>query len=75
MLFMANNDLVSYGNFLDESEQIMSWMMDEFIHWPKPYRLLSATCDAILSLMIEKGVENHLISGNNSIIPQKICKE
>ena len=26
---------------------------DEFIHWPKPYLLLSATCDEILSWMIE----------------------
>ena len=28
-------------------------MMDEFIHWPKPYLLLSATSDEILSWMIE----------------------
>jgi hypothetical protein len=28
-------------------------MMDEFILWPKPYILLLATCDEILSWMIE----------------------
>ena len=38
---------------LMNSEQIFSWMMDEFIHWPKPYLLLSTTCDDILSWMIE----------------------
>ena len=28
-------------------------MMDEFIHWPKSYLLLSTTCDEVLSWMIE----------------------
>ena len=31
----------------------MSWMMDEFIYWPKPYLLLSAICDETWSWMIE----------------------
>jgi hypothetical protein len=31
----------------------LSWMMYEFIHWPKPYLHLSATCDEILSWMIK----------------------
>ena len=33
--------------------QILSWMMDEFIHWPKPSLLLSSTCDELLSWMIK----------------------
>ena len=24
---------------------MLSWVMDEFTHWPKPYLLLSASCD------------------------------
>ena len=28
-------------------------MMDEFIHWPKPYLRLSETCDERLAWMIE----------------------
>ena len=39
--------------------------MDEFIHWPKPYLLLSATCDEILSWMIEIWMENNLVSDSN----------
>jgi hypothetical protein len=39
--------------------------MDEFIHWPKLYLLLSTTCDEILSRMIEKWMKNHLVSDNN----------
>jgi hypothetical protein len=27
--------------------------MDEFIHWPKPYILVAATCDEALSQMID----------------------
>ena len=34
-------------------QQILSWMMDKFINCPKPYLLLSGTCDEILSWMIE----------------------
>ena len=47
------------GNFLDDtsheqiSEKILSWMMDEFIHSPKPTLPLSTTCDEILSWTIE----------------------
>ena len=40
-------------------------MMDEFIHWSKPYFLLSATCDEILSWMIEIWMENNLVSDSN----------
>ena len=40
-------------------------MMDEFIHWPKPYLLLSATCDEILSSMIEIWMRKHLVSDSN----------
>ena len=29
------------------SEQIQSWMIDEFIHWSKPYILLPTTCDPL----------------------------
>ena len=37
---------MSYGSFLDDTSyeqanKFMSWIMDEFIHWPKPYLLLS----------------------------------
>ena len=39
--------------------------MDEFIHWPKPYLHLSATCDEILSWMIEIWTKNHFVSDNN----------
>jgi hypothetical protein len=51
-------------------------MMDEFIHYPKPDLLLSATCDEILSWVIEFWMENHLVSDSNcntceSIIPWK----
>jgi hypothetical protein len=40
-------------------------MMDEFIHGPKPYLLLSATCDETLSWVIEIGLENDWVSDNN----------
>ena len=46
--------------FLWRSELISSWMMDEFICWPKPYLLLSATCFEILSWMIENVDEKSL---------------
>ena len=42
-------------------------MMDEFIHWPKPYLLLSATCDEILSWMIEIWMTNHLVTATSQI--------
>ena len=41
---------------------ILSWIMDEFIHWRKLYPLLSATCDEILSWMIEIWMKIHLVS-------------
>ena len=47
------------------SLQILSCMMDEFIHWLKPYLLLSATCDDILSRMMEIWMENQLVSDRN----------
>jgi hypothetical protein len=34
---------------------MFSWVMDEFIHWPKPYLLLSTTCDETVPWMIEVG--------------------
>ena len=39
--------------------------MDEFIHWPKSYVLLSSTCDAILSWMNEVWTKNHVASDSN----------
>jgi hypothetical protein len=32
-----------------EKHQVNQWMMDEFIHWPKPYLLSSTTCDEIVT--------------------------
>ena len=40
-------------------------MMEEFNHRPKPYLLLSSTCDEILSWMIEIWMENPLVSNSN----------
>ena len=40
----------------------MDEMMDEFIHWPNSYLLLLATCDEILSWMIETWMEKHLVN-------------
>ena len=37
-------------------------MMDMFIQWPKPYLLLSATCDEILSWMVEIWMKNQSVS-------------
>jgi hypothetical protein len=50
--------------------------MDEFLHWPKFYLLLSSTCDEKLSWMIRIWMNNHLVSDSNlqdhkSIIPAK----
>jgi hypothetical protein len=50
------------------SEQTLSWMMDEFIHWQKPYLLLSATCDEILSWVIKIWMINQLVSHCNIVI-------
>ena len=40
---------------------MLSWMMGEFIHWSKPYLLLSATCGETLSWMIEFSMTKHLV--------------
>jgi hypothetical protein len=40
-------------------------MMDEFIHWPKAYLLLSATFDEIFSWMIENWMKNHVVRDSN----------
>ena len=37
---------------------------DEFIHWPKPFLLLSVICDVILTWMIEIWMQNHLVCDN-----------
>ena len=52
-------------HFLWTNERLLSWMMDEFICWPKPYVLLSATCDEILSWLIEIWMKIHLVSDSN----------
>jgi hypothetical protein len=51
-------------------------MMDEFMHWPKPRFLLSATCDEILSWMIGFWVEYHFVSNNicNTVNLQSLQK-
>jgi hypothetical protein len=47
-------------------EHLLSWlMMGEFIHWPKPYLLLSTTCDEIVSWMLEIWMKKQLVSDNN----------
>ena len=40
-------------------------MMDEFIHYPKPYLLLSTTCDKILLWVIEIWMTNDLVNDSN----------
>jgi hypothetical protein len=40
-------------------------MMDEFMHWLKPYLPISTTCDEILSWLIEIWMKNHLVSDSN----------
>ena len=50
---------------------MLSCMMDEFIHWPKPYHLLSSTCDKTLSRMIEIWMKNHLVTKPNIFL--RIC--
>ena len=39
--------------------------MIEFIHWPKPYLLLSETCDELLSWMIEIWMKIYFVSDYN----------
>ena len=52
-------------------------MMEEFIHCPKSYPLLSTTCNEMLSWMIEIWMRNHLVSDINCnivnvILPNKL---
>ena len=49
---------------MSKVNKILSWMMDEFIHSPKPELLLPATCDEILSRVIEIWMKTHLVSDN-----------
>ena len=56
---------------------MLLWMMDELIHWPKPYLLLSATFDELLSWKIENWMKIHLVRDSNCntvnlYSPQKI---
>ena len=37
----------------------------ELVHWPKTYLRLSATCDEVLSWMIEIWMKNDLVSDCN----------
>ena len=39
--------------------------MDELIHWPTPYLLLSVTCDEILPWMSEIWMKAHMVSDSN----------
>jgi hypothetical protein len=55
---VSHGILCHHRNFSNDtsyeySEQILSWMMDDFIHRPKPDLLLSPTCDEVLPWMIE----------------------
>ena len=52
---------------------VMDYGWVEFIHWPKPYLSLSATCDEILSWMIEMWMRDYLVSDSycNIVNPQK----
>ena len=43
----------------------MSWLMDEFIHWPKPNLLLLTTRDEILSWIVAIQMKNQLVSDSN----------
>jgi hypothetical protein len=40
-------------------------MMDEFIHWPILYLLLSRICDEMLSWVIKIYKKNHLVNDSN----------
>ena len=54
---------------------MLSSMMDEFICWPKPYLLLSPTCDEILSWMIKIWMKNHLECDTNCTVVNLLCPE
>ena len=57
------------------NEQIQSWMVDEFIHWPKPYFLLR---DFWWKIVMDAWYldKNHLVSDSNcnnvNLYPPKI---
>ena len=53
-----------YSNFSDDTPYD-TWMMDEFIHRPYPYLLLSATCVEMLPWMIEIWMKTNLVSDSN----------
>jgi hypothetical protein len=40
-------------------------MMGKFIYWPKPYLLLLATCDELVSWLFEIWMSYHLVSDSN----------
>ena len=66
MVFKATMVTFRMILLMNKVDQIVSWMMDEFIHWPKPYLLvLLATCDEIFSWMIECWMKYHLVSESN----------
>jgi len=64
---VSYGSLCHYGNFSDDTsyEEVNKyyhgWWIIEFIHWPKLYLLLSATCDEILWWMIEIWIKNYLL--------------
>ena len=65
--YLASYDILChYDNFLDDTsyEQVNKYCCG-FINWPKCYLLLSATCDEILSWMIEIWMKNHVVSDSN----------
>jgi hypothetical protein len=52
-----------------------SWMMDDFIHHPNPCLLLLATCDAMLSWVVEIWMKKHFISDSNCNIVNPLSPE
>ena len=44
-------------------------MIDEFIHWPKPYLFLSSICDEILSWRIKYLVRDNIYNAVNLYSP------
>ena len=69
MLFKVIWYFRSYGKLwmtlLMNKWTTLSWMVHEFVHWPKPYLLMSATYDEILSWIAETWMKNYLISDSN----------
>ena len=73
-----------YGNFWEDflwiSEQILLWMMDEFIHWPKPYLSLISNlwCNIAMddwNLDEKSPGKGHQLQHHKSITLPKIYKE